>query len=125
MICAPKNSHLHFGLRYQDVLLQGFNLPIVKKLFPPINHFQCYEVDHQPFAQGGIELDDAFGFRVVDVGRLKRFCNPADKNEEEMDRWKGLSAVTKWTPIENLVEQVEAAARARPSPLTEIERAYR
>src|SRR2546427_1081046 len=30
MICAPKNSHLHFGLRYQDVLLQGFNLPIVK-----------------------------------------------------------------------------------------------
>ncbi len=48
-----------------------------------------------------------------------------DKNEEEMDRWKGLSAVTKWTPIENLVEQVEAAALARPSPLTEIERAYR
>ncbi|HYS70108.1 MAG TPA: hypothetical protein VEM14_07675 [Gemmatimonadaceae bacterium] len=48
-----------------------------------------------------------------------------DKNEEEMDRWKGLAAVTKWTPIENLVEQVEAAALARPSPLTEIERAYR
>lgn len=47
-----------------------------------------------------------------------------DEHEEEKDRWQGLSAVTKWTPIETLVEQIEAAALARPKPLTDSERAY-
>jgi hypothetical protein len=48
-----------------------------------------------------------------------------DDYEEEKDRWQGLSAVTKWTPIEILIEEIEAAALARPAPLTESERAYR
>jgi len=45
-----------------------------------------------------------------------------DRDEE--DSWQGLSTVQKWTPVETLVEQIEAAARARPAPLTESERAY-
>ena len=43
---------------------------------------------------------------------------------DENDSWQGLSTVTKWTPIDTLVEQIEAAALARPAPLTESERAY-
>ncbi len=45
-----------------------------------------------------------------------------DRNDE---RWHGLPAVKKWTPIESLVEQLEAAALARPTPLSESQRAYR
>jgi CheY-like chemotaxis protein len=37
----------------------------------------------------------------------------------------GLLAVRKWTPIDTLVEEIEAAARSRPAPLTESERVYR
>jgi CheY-like chemotaxis protein len=43
---------------------------------------------------------------------------------DDEDSWQGLSTVQKWTPIETLVEQIEAAARARPAPLTESERAF-
>ena len=43
---------------------------------------------------------------------------------DEEDSWQGLSTVQKWTPVETLVERIEAAARARPAPLTESERAY-
>jgi hypothetical protein len=43
---------------------------------------------------------------------------------DEGESWQGLSTVQKWTPVEILVEQIEAAARARPAPLTESERAY-
>jgi CheY-like chemotaxis protein len=42
----------------------------------------------------------------------------------EHEPWPGLWAIKKWTPIDILVEQIEAAARARPAPLTESERAY-
>jgi CheY-like chemotaxis protein len=45
-------------------------------------------------------------------------------DDEEQERWQGLPAVKKWTPIDALVAQIEAAARHRPAPLTEIERAY-
>jgi hypothetical protein len=44
--------------------------------------------------------------------------------DTEPEPWPGLLAVRKWTPIETLVEQIEAAALARPAPLTESERAY-
>jgi CheY-like chemotaxis protein len=46
-------------------------------------------------------------------------------DDDEPEAWPGLLAVRKWTPIETLVEQIEAAALARPAPLTESERAYR
>jgi CheY-like chemotaxis protein len=45
--------------------------------------------------------------------------------DNEPEPWPGLLAVRKWTPIDVLVEQIEAAAIARPAPLTESERAYR
>jgi hypothetical protein len=44
--------------------------------------------------------------------------------DKEQEYWPGLSKVKKWIPIDSLVEQIEAAALARPTPLTEIERAY-
>ncbi len=45
-------------------------------------------------------------------------------DDDEQERWQGLPAVKKWTPIDTLVELIEGAARNRPVPLTEIERAY-
>ena len=47
-----------------------------------------------------------------------------DGDDDEEQGWQGLPAVKKWTPIDTLVEQIEAAARNRPAPLSEIERAY-
>ena len=44
--------------------------------------------------------------------------------DDEPEPWPGLLAVRKWTPIETLVEQIEAAALNRPAPLTESERAF-
>jgi PleD family two-component response regulator len=44
--------------------------------------------------------------------------------DDEPEPWPGLLAVRKWTAIETLVEQIEAAALARPAPLTESERVY-
>ena len=43
---------------------------------------------------------------------------------DDEDSWRGLLTVQKWTPVETLVDQIEAAARARPAPLTESERAF-
>jgi hypothetical protein len=45
-------------------------------------------------------------------------------SDDEHEPWPGLLTVKKWTPIDILVEQIEAAALARPTPLTAIERAY-
>jgi CheY-like chemotaxis protein len=45
-------------------------------------------------------------------------------DDEEQQRWQGLPAVRKWTPIDTLVGEIEAAVLHRPPPLTEIERAY-
>jgi hypothetical protein len=45
-------------------------------------------------------------------------------DDDEEQRWRGLPAVPKWTPIDVLVERIEGAARHRPTPLTEIEKAY-
>jgi hypothetical protein len=47
-----------------------------------------------------------------------------DGNDDEEQGWQGLPAVKKWMPIDTLVSQIEAAAVNRPTPLTEIERAY-
>jgi len=44
--------------------------------------------------------------------------------DDEHEPWPGLLAIKKWTPIDILVEQNEADARARPAPLTESEKAY-
>jgi len=51
-----------------------------------LNHFQCHEVDDRPVVPDPfkvIGLTDPFGSSAnVRVKRLKRLCNPADKNNE-------------------------------------------
>jgi CheY-like chemotaxis protein len=45
--------------------------------------------------------------------------------DDEDDRWQGFRAVKKWTPIDELVQEIETAADNRPAPLLDVERAYR
>jgi CheY-like chemotaxis protein len=45
-------------------------------------------------------------------------------DEEEQRRWQGLPGVKKWTPIDTLVAQIEAAALSRETPVTKVEQAY-
>jgi CheY-like chemotaxis protein len=45
--------------------------------------------------------------------------------DDDDDRWQGFKAVKKWTPIDQLVQEIETAAVNRPAPLLEVERAYR
>jgi hypothetical protein len=47
-----------------------------------------------------------------------------DGDDDEERHWEGLPALKKWTPIDELVARIEAAALNRPAPLSEIERAY-
>jgi hypothetical protein len=51
------------------------------------NHFQCYEIDRSTINTiKGIPVIDRFGATEIDVagtGRVKRLCNPADKNGED------------------------------------------
>ncbi len=49
----------------------------------PLDHFQCYETHRPPIRLNGVSLDDAFGASTVRVLREKRFCAPADKNDED------------------------------------------
>lgn len=48
-----------------------------------LNHFMCYELRRQHTPRRTVSLVDAFGPGMVEVDRLKRFCNPADKNDED------------------------------------------
>ena len=45
--------------------------------------------------------------------------------DDEDNRWQGFKAVKKWTPIDELVQEIETAAVNRPAPLLDVERAYR
>ena len=45
--------------------------------------------------------------------------------DDEDDRWQGFKAVKKWTPTDELVQEIETAAVNRPAPLLDVERAYR
>ena len=45
--------------------------------------------------------------------------------DDEDDRWQGFKAVKKWTPIDELVQEIETAAVNRPAPLLDVERAFR
>jgi hypothetical protein len=49
----------------------------------PRPHFQCYEVEGLPISITGVTLDDQFGPGVVELKRLKRLCNPANKMGED------------------------------------------
>jgi len=57
---------------------------ITPTVLPVGRHFQCYEVDRDPFtAINGVSADDKFGDSTVNVVRQKRLCAPADKNDED------------------------------------------
>jgi hypothetical protein len=49
----------------------------------PLDHFQCYETHRPPRRITGISLVDHFGSSIVHLKRMKRFCAPADKNDED------------------------------------------
>jgi CheY-like chemotaxis protein len=44
--------------------------------------------------------------------------------DPEDELWRGLPAVRKWLSIDQLSEAIEVAARNRPTPLLDVERAY-
>jgi CheY-like chemotaxis protein len=45
-------------------------------------------------------------------------------DDEEDDRWQGLTGIRKWAPIDELLREIERATRNRPAPLLDVERAY-
>jgi hypothetical protein len=48
-----------------------------------LRHFQCYEVDREAFPLRSVDLvdpDPQFGSSTSTISRMKRFCNPANKN---------------------------------------------
>jgi hypothetical protein len=75
-----------------------------------------------------IESNDSRGIAARKVAALQSNAvapsvllvveDPAD------ERWQGLPAVRKWLSIVELTEAIEAAARNRPTPLLDVERAY-
>jgi hypothetical protein len=53
-------------------------------VIPSFNHFQCYEIDRRPFPIiQNVLIDDHFGTTIATLGRPARFCNPADKRDED------------------------------------------
>ena len=50
---------------------------------PPLNHFQCYEVHAPNNIISGISLADQFGPSTVQLIEPRRFCAPANKNDED------------------------------------------
>ena len=47
------------------------------------SHYQCYETKRDRFTTRRVTIFDVFGSNTVQIGRMKRFCNPADKNDED------------------------------------------
>jgi hypothetical protein len=51
---------------------------------PCLRHFECLEVDGEPARHvSGVSLSDEFGPSTVEVGKLKRLCDPTNKNNED------------------------------------------
>ncbi len=48
-----------------------------------LNHFQCYETHRPPLRLDPLSLVDQFGASTAHLLRGKRFCAPADKNDED------------------------------------------
>jgi CheY-like chemotaxis protein len=40
---------------------------------------------------------------------------------DDHERWEGLATIAKWTPLNELVAEIEAASLTRPAPLGETE----
>jgi hypothetical protein len=75
-----------------------------------------------------VESSDSRGVAARKVAALQSLVAAPSvllvAEDPEDDRWKGLPVVRKWLSIEELTEQIEVAARNRPTPLLDVERAY-
>jgi hypothetical protein len=49
---------------------------------PAVDHFECFRTIRAHFTKSGIDVEDQFGTRTVDVRRPTRLCVPVDKDGE-------------------------------------------
>lgn len=49
---------------------------------PGLKHYLCYESHRHPSGVFDLPVEDVFGPSLVDLKKVKRFCVPADKNDE-------------------------------------------
>lgn len=57
--------------------------PVPTPTLGDLNHFQCYETHRPPLRLDPLSLVDHFGASTAHLLRGKRFCAPADKNDED------------------------------------------
>jgi hypothetical protein len=57
--------------------------PVPTPTLGDLNHFQCYETHRPPLRLDPLSLVDHFGASTARLLRGKRFCAPADKNDED------------------------------------------
>ncbi len=76
-----------------------------------------------------LETNDSRGVAARMVATLETLSTAPSVllvfEDDEDDRWQGFRAIKKWTPIDELVQEIETAAVNRPAPLLDVERAYR
>jgi hypothetical protein len=75
-----------------------------------------------------LESSDSRGIAARKVAALQSLAAAPSvllvAEDPDDERWRGLPAVRKWLPIDELTEEIETAARNRPTPLLDVERAY-
>jgi CheY-like chemotaxis protein len=75
-----------------------------------------------------LESNDSRGIAARKVAALQALAAAPSvlvvTDDDEDERWEGLAAVKKWTPIGDLTKEIESAARRRPAPLLDGGRAY-
>ena len=50
---------------------------------PPLNHFQCYDIERTKFDRVAVDLADDFGPSTVEVRRPRQLCAPVNKKGED------------------------------------------
>jgi CheY-like chemotaxis protein len=75
-----------------------------------------------------LESNDSRGIAARQVAALQALAVVPSVllvvEDPDDERWRGLRTVRKWLSINDLTEAIEAAARNRPTPLLDVERAY-
>jgi hypothetical protein len=75
-----------------------------------------------------LESNDSRGVAARKVAALQALAAAPSVlvviEDREDERWQGLPTVQKWLPIDELAQEIESAARSRPAPLLDVERAY-
>ena len=87
------------------------------------------EVEHHKSDVVLLETNDTRGVAARMVAALETLPTAPSVlvvyEDDEDNRWQGFRAIKKWTPIDELVQEIETAAVNRPAPLLDVERAYR